>query len=756
MLAKKRAREEEGLHADETVLQYQNRCLISRVRDLKEDLVASKLKIDALTNQSMYLSKVFMEVNCRLLNMSESLGIIMCHLSIESAPVDAPDKIGDLGIRLLKTVMGDFGDKEQLAEEHSSMLENMRVNIENIAGKLMSGLSLVNNPKVNFDLEQKLTSMYCDLASKTNELNKMKAEHVQWSNIVKMKDDEIEKLKVLNASLNRSIVASPLIPYIKYSQEFFKAERTEHTCSCGVCGRDIPEEVINNEMLNESKPQPGSALPMNVYSMINGVNGDAQQNNMVVYPNNPNSFSSGFQPNVIILQNQTSSNMMYQDKTEELRLKEENEVLTEKIKELIQENEDMKHQFTLNEAKLIESQVFSSLVDQAESNITCYDQLKEYYMRLNSKYVDLVKEIDFEKKKSDDRESKYYEDFKKKYYDLREENSRAEKKIKSLQLKIEDMENYKSSMTDFSSTFEFFDKEKKRLTNELSELKNLLLDTREKYNQEVNKNLKHTEELVRITGELEFFKEKSNETVNNNNESINKNYKEEDCWKQLRQMKEKNSVLEKKMNKYKEDYNAEREANDLLIREAEANEQGLNEMNSTLSLLQKNYEDEKGKVSKLIQEKINDHKKIELLNSEREKNKKLLQEKNSLNDTHKEYEKKLGEENRVLQESLKLCEEELKTKEVEIFDLSSQICQLNKKINELESVINQEAKALNSYRQENGTLKAAYETVKSIGEGKRKNKDDKSLNTEEYKAVLEENAKLKVSMLIINVDIVIH
>lgn len=748
MLAKKRVREEEGLHTDETVLQYQNRCLISRVRDLKEDLVASKLKIDALTNQSIYLSKVFMEVNCRLLNMSESLGIIMCHLSIESTPAESPDKIGDLGIKLLKNVMGDFGDKEQLAQEHSSMLENMRLNIENIAGKLISGLALVNIPKVNYDLEQKLHCMQSELSLKISEFGKIKAENTQWSNIVKMKDDEIEKLKIVNSSLNRSIVTSPLIPYIKYSQEFFKAERTEHTCSCGVCGKDIPEEATHTDVLNnESKQQSACSAPMNVYSMINGVNGENQQNNMVVYPSS-NGFSTNFQPNVIILQNQTSSNMVYQDKAEELKLKEENEILTEKIKDLIQDNEDMKHQFALNEAKLIESQVFSSLVDQAESNITCYDQLKDYYMRLNSKYLELIKEIDFEKKKSEDREVKYYEDFKKKFYDLREENNRLEKKNKSLLQKLEDMENFKSSMADFNSTFEFFDREKKRLTNELSELKTLLLSTREKYSQEVSKNLKESEEFIKVTGELESLKEKAAES---NHETVNKNYKEEDVWKQLRHMKEKSIILEKKMNKYKEDYNGEREANDLLIREAEANEQGLNEMNSTLSMLQRNFEDEKGKVSKLIQEKINDHKKIELLNSEREKNKKLLHEKNSLNEAHKEIEKKLGEETRILQDSLKICQEELKTKEQEIYALSCQISQLTKRINEQESVISQEAKALNSYKQENGNLKSAYEIVKSINEGKRKQKEDKSLNNEEYKAVLEENAKLKVRLTNIKV-----
>ena len=42
MLGKKRNQEEEGLHNNETVLEYQNRCLINKVNTQKEEITCIK------------------------------------------------------------------------------------------------------------------------------------------------------------------------------------------------------------------------------------------------------------------------------------------------------------------------------------------------------------------------------------------------------------------------------------------------------------------------------------------------------------------------------------------------------------------------------------------------------------------------------------------------------------------------------------------------------------------------------------------
>jgi len=252
MLAKKRIKEEEGLHDDETLLEYQNRCLINKVREQNEEIKGLKTQIETVKTQSTCLSKIFMEVNCRLLSMVDSLEILMCEMQVEKEKTDVNlTSPVFIGLSLLENLKGGFSNKESLAEQHASILENIKNNIESIVAKVVSGCSSQENKNssMNFSLKDKLNELSKEVNSKTVELSLIKNEKIDYSAIIKEKDKEITELKNKVNSLNRKSTCNPLVPYIKYSKEIFESIETEHSCVCHVCGVDFESKQNDEEKI---------------------------------------------------------------------------------------------------------------------------------------------------------------------------------------------------------------------------------------------------------------------------------------------------------------------------------------------------------------------------------------------------------------------------------------------------------------------------------------------------------------------------
>jgi len=262
MLGQKRNKEEEGLHSDETLLEYQNKCLINKVREQKEEISSSKSQLDLLKSQSNFLSKAFMEVNCRLLSMVDALTILMCEMGIE--PVEKTSNCNsnegekekernflEIGLEILSTLRGDFTLKEQLTHQHASMIDNIKNNIETIVDNLISGLrgkpnkDISNHSSVS-GLKKKFESLKKELDLKNQELSILSYEKIDYTSSLKEKDKEINELNSKLSNLNRKSICNPLIPYLRYSKDLFYSVKPEHSCICHVCGEEF--QNLTNHM----------------------------------------------------------------------------------------------------------------------------------------------------------------------------------------------------------------------------------------------------------------------------------------------------------------------------------------------------------------------------------------------------------------------------------------------------------------------------------------------------------------------------
>lgn len=241
----KRNKVEEGLHSDISMHEYQNRCLISKVREQREEIASSKAQLDSFKSQNNFLSKAFMEVNCRLLSMIESLNILMTEMEIEADKPTNDVNIVGLGLDLLSSLKGEFLHSEELSQQHASMIENIKNNLESIVAKLLGGFSGINRDPMFQELNIKFEALQKELKKSNLELATTKASVIELKSALDLKVKELFELNAKVSILNRKASCNPLIPYIKWSKDIFKTVNPEHSCICHVCGEQLSS--INNQ-----------------------------------------------------------------------------------------------------------------------------------------------------------------------------------------------------------------------------------------------------------------------------------------------------------------------------------------------------------------------------------------------------------------------------------------------------------------------------------------------------------------------------
>lgn len=250
MLGKKRNKEEEGLHDDETLLEYQNRCLINKVKEQNDEIKSLKSQVELLRNQGNCLSKIFMEVNCKLLSMVDSLDILMCEMEIDPERTGMKKTSVVVGLEILKNLKGGFSNKENLTEQHASILENIKNNIDSIVTKVVGGCantSTIDSTEKENNLTIKFQNLSIELNKKTLELSNLEQDKFDYYSTLKEKENEILELQSKISCINRKNICNPLIPYIKYSKEIFETIKPEHNCVCHVCGEDFLKLTEEND-----------------------------------------------------------------------------------------------------------------------------------------------------------------------------------------------------------------------------------------------------------------------------------------------------------------------------------------------------------------------------------------------------------------------------------------------------------------------------------------------------------------------------
>lgn len=515
--------------------------------------------------------------------------------------------------------------------------------------------------------------------------------------------------------------------------------------------------------------------------------------------------------------------------------KQDFDLLLSKYEKLKKEFEDYKFNtnLKLNENAIIDSMAFKSILEQSESNVSIIGQIKELYLKLKGKYDETVKDNDLDIKKIEDKVYKNNDNFRKKYYEIKDENNKLKSELSEINHKIAEQEATKSDCIDFTSVYELFDKEKKRLNDELSNIIKIYSDQKEKLYKEIDNNNILQEENIILKNENEDLKNQvikfnltcgltgKNSNSNNSNclnygkhtngssdiidtnekeigsnqlqsiskekESINTSsqnnqqssmslnlcnssennnllvstfnsnnaeekynkHKYQELVNSLKSKKEKIVIYDKKYNKIKEDLNSEKITNESLLRELEANEVGLNEMNKQILLLQEQISKENQKVAMLTKEKINSQRNIEKLTLEREINKNLVTLHKSQKNEIEIHIKKLSEDIGYLKGLVYSGTESLQAKDKEIINMSVALENEIKKIRESESIIKQQKKIIDGLNSEKLKIQSDFDLInlKKKDENKKKDEYIFKTNDENLNEMMQEYEILKVRFL---------
>lgn len=785
MLSKKRNKEETSLHEDESVVYYQNRCLVSYLKDSRKENKEIEEKLNILNGNNQYLYKIFMEMNCRLLNLNENLNIIISQsVSAEESNIinikksyskelilnqndnDFEKDVLNIGLKLLNSMKYDnidfvIDEKEKfsISNEYFSLIENIKNNIQSIT----EGLVGLFNKSISFQQSNEIDLKKDAETNQTNQVNiKLNSISSIEENILKINEnikkvrsqqtrlelemsdkkfqiDDLNKkcslLKEENQKLNLRIKTNPIVPLIKYTEEFFKNENIPHDCICHVCGkefiRDMKEEKelelndsslldcsnniqnnkenlkINSQGLGLELGRSHSQVQGNPQNHINNVNIslNKQASNPLPYQHN----------NVIIVNNNSFDN----EKLE--RIQQENDDLKRKISCLIKENQDLKVGFKFNEAHIIESEAFKSIITQAQGNILEYDKLKSLLVAYEGKYQKIFNENISIKQYEENKESAYREEVKKQKDVFKNEIQLKQKEINDLKEIINQYEINKESNIDYDSVYSIFKKENTRLMKELEESIKNINDLRTRLQLENEKKKEIEIENVQLAKQVEKSQEGD-------------------------KVKEKDKAylvqrLESKLKERDNELKYEKELNNTFLNDMIGNDLAVKEMTDEINKLCKAIEDEKKKITKLTQDKIQEHIINESLIKEREVyisiQKEIEEGRRLQTDQMKGYE----EERKVRGLIIEHLNEEILGKDEEIRKGEEKINEINKVLEETKSVIVQQSKVINELSKENERLK-----IKDVMNEESKDKEklkENSRKDENLNEIIDENEKMR-------------
>ncbi len=686
MLSKKRVKDDEVTQPDESVTQYQNRCLVSRLKVACEELSLYKNKYDSLITNNSSLYKIFMEINCRLLNLSDSLNIIF---SCDNSSYG----LVNLGVKLLSSLKEDFKFKE-ISEEYLSMIDNIKNNIESIFGSIISNTK--SNHIISNDIENKISLVHSDLIKIKEDNSILSAELIDIKAKLAEKDALINKLSDENKALNLRIIANPVVPLIKYLEYFKVAESSEnkipHTCYCYVCAKDFDQKT--------------ETLKSDIENLVNEKNKLIEQLSLISSNNNHYQ-----QSNVIIVNNQveSKSNKEYED-------------LKQKMEKVINENIDLKNALKLNENYILGSDAFKSIITQNESNIVLYDEMKNNLNSLNTKYQNLLNETYQLRYNDQKRDKVLLEENNSLINQLNEEISKNNKEISSLKQTINQIKNQKESNINFDSIYDQFNKESQRQTSELNTFKQLLAQYRAKADKLNEENFSLTKEAEIIKSKLEAFTDQTIFEIN----------KAKDKEKSLRIAHLENLLKEKN-----EELEGEKAVIDNLIQEITETETSINNFSKEIKVIREQLKNEIEKVTTLTQEKIKEQILTESLIKERELYKSIITQFEVTKLRYDEYLLAAEEEKSKRESYIATLKNELFLKEEIINEQTTANSNLLIDLNESKSICDQQCKIIQKLKEEIGKSASA---VSNNTEVKNETTDNRELNY-----LIQENDKLKVS-----------
>jgi len=720
-------------------LEYQNKCLATKIENLNEKLNEKTNYANLLEKRIETIAKAFIDLNCGMFNLSEEIQKMIVNINDEAeANFILRNNTTNVSaiIEIIAAIIKDNNESREKAENSQivdekvmSLINEVSTNVINIIKYIINTISYQNELK-NL-IENKLDSSGDKIFEGiTRENRKLKAKNEELLLIFQANEEknkqyqreltvirtqqmigesqikeQTEKIKLLNDkvfSLTRKVNTNPALPYIYFENSIFNKIIDTHQCICHICGNEI----------TTSKP--------------------LEDSDNVIMSNEP----------VVKNEEVTAPNK------EILALNNENDRLISRIAELIENNEKMKLDCVITENKILSSKPFKSLYSHAEALIKQLEEVKLANYELQKQKYELVKEKENELKQEEKKFLDKKNELEKKNLDLYETNLSNILTIDSLNLKIQQLENIENSKnsTDIESVFKIFSDEKEKWTKELEMIKQQKKEYQKKFQVECDKNSSNEKYIIKLRIEIEKLTQSLSKYENpEKEEKFEKNDIEERkrMKRDLKKLEERIVLNDKEIKELKSELNFERENGEKLISELEVNEKGLDDINRKLKNLIQQLQESNEKIAKMTSDKMKDMKTIKILNDEKEVLEKRNKEQEMIIENYSEYTKKhesIQNSNKELQ--LKL-EQELRLKDEEINSIRGEIKQSSKIIEQNRIAYEETLRALNETQKSLAKSSANYEHMKVRYEELCKIKNIQGyLNEKSYDQIIQENEVL--------------
>ena len=747
--------EEDGLHKNQSLFEYQNKCLCTVINDLRTKLVVQEKSYNILEEKfnalSSFLNKFYVSID----SINEQLDTSIKNNNLTISETQIPENIytvstsSDLIQNIIKNNQSEKNNstKVKKTQSQSSLVnsnnkiivddeeevdeeKNKEKNIPDFEPikkftKLMDTFinKLVPLIKLNQKQFEKLfNNLENDIINKnklledsksiqSKEINRLKLEkeHLKTqSEIYQSKineiQEQIENLNSENFKLNRKLNTHPLMPYIIIEGNCLDNKPiSEHNCICVVCGKNFNNNSNNTDNKSEDK---NSNINEKNKNSDNGTNKNSDNNK------NKNQDSS----NNSKKNSETNTNNKENEIIDELT--KENEALRSRIRELHESLDEISRNNEITEENIVSSKSFQSLIGQAENILSKLEKMKEINSELQKKNNSLnqIKENEIYQISKN-----FNEQIEKCSAKLLESSKTIEKNKQTIQLlmnKIESLENlFKAKeIFDINKMYDTFEKERGNLMKQIEAIKAQKKDYLNKYDDECEKNKTNELTICKLKNELSNLR-----LLMGSNKMDEKKLQYDHNNEIIKAKREKIEIYKKENERLKYELNKERNNYEGMVEMAEANEKGISSLNTIIKNLKKELAETKEIQAKMSNEKLKDNQTIIFLNEGKD-----VLEKKNLNlqeqiENYAIFTKKIQEELDKQRELNHLLEEEKKLNEKDIEKLKTQNVEHLKMI-EKEKTLREdfqnkynEAKNLKSKQStEYDVLKTKYEDLKKF------------------------------------------
>ena len=627
---------EDGLHKDETLLEYQNKCLCVLVDDLREKLKTQEENYRILERKNNRLFGFLNDFDRNIRIVNDSICLALKENNIELEEKSEGKNVYFSGpVELLKEALNFSSSpaaqrrskeafdpsKMETEEENDDKIKGAKDKTkekeeENNKESVSESENIVQNSPQCTELFKPIeetkasVSKLIDVLIKVLKVNKgnLSKKYVDASKEILEKNSKFEE-KIKEKDVEILGLRGKINEILgKFEEEKDKRKRREKEVE------EVRKEMFKYKRIASSHPK----MPY-LYLIKKVLNNETDDNHTCVcsicgkdlelknkeIEEKLKEISSQSQ-----VKSDTNKKEEEEDKDRKSEKKEvvnldddekelivkENEGLKKLILELHEKLKDSQEKNEITEENLIQSKCFQALISQAENLLVKFDKMKEINVELQRKNnsISMIKDDEMNelKRRFDDKAS----EFERKSLESIKVIEKNKNTIQMLMSKIEAAENLIKSKEglDSTSVYDMFTQQRDNLLKQMESIKNINRDYYNKYMEERTKNKQNEEKISRLENEVLGMRGKSGEgSVNKHHEhhedSIFQSYKDK-----IEYYKVENEKMISELNSERNNYE----------KMMEMNEEGINNLNALIKNFKVELLESKKKLAKLTDYKL--------------------------------------------------------------------------------------------------------------------------------------------------------